>query len=539
VGQKKVAASGRLPYNASMTQRIPISGKATAQATQAYHARFDNQTPNLLNGWRVSAAGFGGYRVAAGIEPHAAALRYALRSGVNLIDTSANYADGGSEQLVGQVLGELIQAGELAREAVVVVSKAGYLQGQNYAASQERRAAGTPWPDLVQISEGLEHCIHPDFLADQITRSLARLNLQTLDVLLLHNPEYYLNWAAWEGVRLAEARAEYARRLSLACTHLEHEVATGRIQCYGVSSNTFVNPADDPAFTSLARCWAAAQAALGEQGHFHVIQLPFNLLEPGAVLERNNPSPTAESEAQVAVLTLAQALGLGVLVNRPLNAIRDNTLVRLAGVARPEHVPSGAEVSTAVDTSVQLETALRASVLPALALDGETEQQLLEFLGVGLMLHGRWPALGSYQNWRDIMAQFLVPRAKTALQFILNRPNLPPEAAQWAQAYQEAVNATLAAVSAFYQAQGAAEAQVLRSTAVLAEPDWWTPTLSQTAIRAVRATAGVTSVLVGMRQEPYVADVLAELQRPSPQTARAAAWERLQQELAHNAAVTA
>jgi len=539
VGQKKVAASGRLPYNACMTQRIPIPGKATAQATQVYHARFDNQTPNLLNGWRVSAAGFGGYRVAAGIEPHAAALRHALQNGVNLIDTSANYADGGSEQLVGQVLGELIQAGELAREAVVVVSKAGYLQGQNHAASQERRAAGSPWPDLVQISEGLEHCIHPDFLADQLTRSLARLNLQTLDALLLHNPEYYLNWAAWEGVPLAEARAEYERRLALAFAHLEHEVATGRIQCYGVSSNTFANPADDPAFTSLARCWAAAQATLGEQGHFRVIQLPFNLLEPGAVLERNNPSPTAESEAQVAVLTLAQALGLGVLVNRPLNAIRDNTLVRLAGVARPEHVPSGAEVSTAVDTSVQLETALRASVLPALALDGETEQQLLELLGVGLMLHGRWPALGSYQNWRDIMAQFLVPRAKTALQFILNRPNLPPEAAQWAQAYQEAVNATLAAVSAFYQAQGAAEAQVLRSTAVLAEPDWWTPTLSQTAIRAVRATAGVTSVLVGMRQEPYVADVLAELQRPSPQTARAAAWERLQQELAHNAAVTA
>lgn len=522
-----------------MTQSKPIPGKATPQATQTYHAHSGNLATNLLNGWRVSAAGFGGYRVAAGIEPHAAALRYALRNGVNLIDTSANYADGGSEQLVGQILGELIQAGELAREAVVVVSKAGYLQGQNYAASQERRAAGTPWPDLVQLSEGLEHCIHPDFLADQITRSLARLNLQTLDALLLHNPEYYLNWAAWEGVPLAEARAEYERRLALAFAHLERETADGRIQCYGVSSNTFVNPAHDPAFTSLARCWSIAQETAGAQHHFRLIQLPFNLLEPGAVLECNNPSPADATGAPTPVLALAQTLELGVLVNRPLNAIRDNTLVRLAGVARPEYVPSGPEVSTAVDRSVQLETALRAGVLPALALDGETEQQLLEFLGVGLMLQGRWPALGTYQNWRDIVVQFVAPRVKTALQFILKRPNLPPEAVQWAQAYQEAVNATLAAVSAFYQAQAAAEAQALHSTAVLAEPDWWTPTLSQTAIRAVRATAGVTSVLVGMRQEPYVTDVLEELQRPLTQATRTEAWAKLQQELAHNAALSA
>ena len=35
----------------------------------------------------------------------------ALDAGINLIDTSANYADGGSETLVGQVLGSLAADG--------------------------------------------------------------------------------------------------------------------------------------------------------------------------------------------------------------------------------------------------------------------------------------------------------------------------------------------------------------------------------------------------------------------------------------------
>ncbi len=91
-----------------------------------------------------------------------------------------HYADGGSETLVGQVLEKLIDSGDLARDEVVVVSKVGYLQGQNYALSRKRSQQGRPFPELVEYGEGLEHCIHPDFLRDQLNRSLERLNLETL-----------------------------------------------------------------------------------------------------------------------------------------------------------------------------------------------------------------------------------------------------------------------------------------------------------------------------------------------------------------------
>lgn len=37
------------------------------------------------------------------------------------------------------------------------------------------------------------HCIHPDFLADQWTRSAERLGLETIDIYLLHNPVHFLS----------------------------------------------------------------------------------------------------------------------------------------------------------------------------------------------------------------------------------------------------------------------------------------------------------------------------------------------------------
>jgi aryl-alcohol dehydrogenase-like predicted oxidoreductase len=53
----------------------------------------------------VGQAGFGCYRVSAGAAHHEKALRRALREGINLIDTSTNYADGGSESLTCVLVG--------------------------------------------------------------------------------------------------------------------------------------------------------------------------------------------------------------------------------------------------------------------------------------------------------------------------------------------------------------------------------------------------------------------------------------------------
>jgi aryl-alcohol dehydrogenase-like predicted oxidoreductase len=75
---------------------------------------------------------------------------------------------------------------------------------------------------VVEYADGLEHCIHPDFLDDQIGRSLERLGLDALDGYLIHNPEYYLGWAHKQGFDSERAAVqEYYRRIDQAFRHLE------------------------------------------------------------------------------------------------------------------------------------------------------------------------------------------------------------------------------------------------------------------------------------------------------------------------------
>lgn len=470
----------------------------------------------------VSPAGFGSYRVDTHTPEHAQALRYALQQGVNLIDTSSNYGDGRSEELIGQVVQELIAAGQLSRADLVIVSKVGYLQGQNYLLSQQRQAENRPFPDLVPYSNGLEHCLHPEFIQDQLTRTLQRLKTNFVDVYLLHNPEYYLSWAKKMGFDPAEAHAEYQRRLTLAFVHLEKEVAAGRIKGYGVSSNTFPAAAESYEFTSLAQLWDIAQN-LTPSHHFQVIQLPFNLLETGAATEANQPHGQT-------VLEFAQAQNLGVLVNRPLNALVEHNLVRLASRPGVNSAPSVAEVNTAVNQVAQLENQLNQAIFET-SLPFRTKQEFSATLASGRLLKERWQGFGSDNNWQDIRDGYVVPRSQMGLRFLGQRPESTPAMKQLGELYGQALQEAVAQITAFYHHQASQYAQQLTRKINQIVPDWAADTLSQTAVRAVRSTAGVSCVLVGMREEAYVGDVCTELARPRPEPTGRETWLKLKNAL--------
>jgi aryl-alcohol dehydrogenase-like predicted oxidoreductase len=125
------------------------AGAATPDGTRGHAERrgASGQAwgPLGRTGLTASRLGFGGYRVSNENPVHRAALEAALAGGVNLVDTSTNYADGGSEELVGGVVSDLVRAGRVAREAIIVVSKIGYVQGQNLALAREREATGRPF----------------------------------------------------------------------------------------------------------------------------------------------------------------------------------------------------------------------------------------------------------------------------------------------------------------------------------------------------------------------------------------------------------
>ncbi len=180
--------------------------------------------------------------------------------------------DGESERLIGSALAELIRQGDLAREEVVIVSKIGYVQGDNLKQAEAREKTNHPYPEMVKYGEGIWHCIHPEFLADQLTHSLDRLGLQTLDVCLLHNPEYYLSSLKLSGHDgLSGPPYEFYRRLQAAFEYLESQVAAGRLRYYGVSSNTAIVDATDPEATSVSRMVEAARLAARKAGRPTII----------------------------------------------------------------------------------------------------------------------------------------------------------------------------------------------------------------------------------------------------------------------------
>lgn len=499
-----------------------ILGHATSVATQQYAKRFPQykfrtlSTTELL----VSQVGFGSYRIDPQIHSHHFALQQALTSGVNLIDTSSNYGDGGSEQLIGRVLELLTAGGQIKREELILTSKVGYLQGSNYTMSQQRKASGRAWAELVEHSPNLEHCIHPDFIEDQLTRSLERLGVEKIDIYLLHNPEYYLSWAQKRNAPLNIVRDVYYARIRRAFIHLEKEVARGLIRYYGVSSNTFVNSADDTQFTELQRIWEIAES-ISPDHHFRVVQMPMNLLETDAATVKNQPNGQS-------VLEFANSKGLGVLINRPLNAVTGNTLTRLADAPEFESA-NVSEVDDALNDVVRLEQIFQQQMMPKMVHSPQVISRLGQYVTAGQTLQTKWFTLGTYHQWEQTVTTFLLPRLNAARDFLTKPGNLDEEGLVWLTAYIEAVNLAFGIIGGVFGGLAQQKEMKVRQQLESAEPAWLSNTLSQSAIRALRSTTGITSVLVGMRKPDYVTDVLADLHTGNGQASYSNAWQQLAQ----------
>ncbi|MBS1910785.1 MAG: aldo/keto reductase [Bacteroidetes bacterium] len=506
---------------------------ATPQATAHYHERFPGYHRSVLGrtGLVVSGAGFGGYRVSAGIPSHGAALEAALLSGINLVDTSANYADGGSERLIGETIARLVAEGTIARQEVVVVTKGGYIQGSNYAMARERVEAGSGFLEVVDYAEGLWHCIAPEFLEDQITRSLDRLAMPGIDLYLLHNPEYYLAWAAKHEVPLEEARAEYYRRIRNAFQYLESEVERGRIAWYGISSNSIPHAAQDPDFTSLEECVRIAEM-LSLVHHFAAVQFPANLLERGFVTEPN------QSGGRTA-MACAREKNLGVLINRPLNAITGSGLLRLADFPAANEPFNEGDVQPSIARAVELEERFRKDILPGLGLDAEAHETVAECATTGGVLDEHWQSFGGIERYNDLLAQVFAPRLNLLLRLFgdgdapdsENTESAGVDVRAWSAEYLPAVRDLLRVVGLYYarsaqrrsdrmrarlhrdlkSASGAGDAGAKGADTVGAAAAAPAETLSSLAIRMLLGVQGVDTVLVGMRRLEYVEDVLAAL----------------------------
>lgn len=248
--------------------------------------------------------GLGTYRMSIRSKEHQHALTSALKSGCQIIDTAANYTNGESEELIGEILSKNPNFTPL------IITKAGYIQGRIVENLQSAELFDAI--EKCSISESNFVSIDPKFLQFQIQQSQKALNVDKLDLFMLHNPEYFLKHQFC-------TKDEYYKKIESALLHLEKEVNNNNIISYGISSNTFILPLDHPESTDFGRIIEIIQKH--NLQHFDAIQFPFNFLEIGAM---------EQFWGGLSILQLAKEENIRTISNRPLNAFTDQGLLRIA-----------------------------------------------------------------------------------------------------------------------------------------------------------------------------------------------------------------
>ncbi len=448
----------------------------------------------------ITILGFGCYRIDKRVDEHRKSLTKAILEGITLIDTSANYSDGNSELLVGEVISDLISKKQIKRDDITLVTKAGYIQGSNYRHAIELKNNGTGFADVVEYAERLWHCIHPDFLQDQLDKQLQRLNVEYIDSYLLHNPEYYLGWAKKNNVDQKEAHDEYYKRIKEAFIFLEEKVKEGKIKSYGISSNTFPTFSAQYDHTSLEKVIKIANT-VSHTNHFRFIQLPFNFFESGAVLIKNQFNNTKT------VLDVAYENSLKVLINRPLNAITSKGLVRLADYEQAAY--SEKDFIKQIKLVTLMEEDLLDEKISADENISEQEKlNLKQYLNSGKTIEENWKFFGSIEHLNDNIEQFFVPKINYLTVFF-NDNVKDVSTKNFFEKYLRELYLLLNYLTTYYKISANERSKFIHKFFnEFTDEKFHALSLSQKAILTIASVKGVDCVLIGARKEKYVNDVL-------------------------------
>ncbi len=465
------------------------------------------------SGQTVSEAGFGTYRIALGNDTHALSLIKAITSGINLIDTSTNYSLGASESLIGEAL-KAIQH-DVKRSDLVIITKIGYVQGPLLEEVKSREAKGKGYTDIVHIGDDIAHCIHPEFLKDQLAESLKRMQVEYADGLLLHNPEYFFKDPKLsKGMPLEEKRDIFYARIKKAFECMEAMVDQGLIRYYGISSNTFPMPADHPEFCSAEKCLEIAQS-IKQDHHFMVVQFPFNLVEPEAATELN------QEDESLTLIEFAHDNNLIALVNRPLNGIRNGQLIRLSDthtVALPNLEELKHEIQRVSNAAYSFTQRIDALEIE----DQEVRNLLISYITSVNALQVTWHTFKSIEDWnkeRDAMLGKMAV-ALTGINVIGDQ-----KVQDWVLQVAALTGKVVNMIGSYYATLANSDFQrneYIRSVIEKAFPlTFLGMPLSQSAFNATRSVEGISSVLIGARSIQYVDDILTALQFPVPRFDRA------------------
>jgi aryl-alcohol dehydrogenase-like predicted oxidoreductase len=347
---------------------------ATPEGTKRYAGRFPEPVKaghyRDFMGLAVSSLGLGTYlgnHDETDDKLYIEAIKTALTSGINLIDSAINYRCMRSERNIGQALRELVQEGRIAREEVVICTKGGFIPFDGEPPSSmpqyfQENYVKTKICKPEDLVAGC-HCMTPAYIHSQVEKSLQNLGLDCIDLYYLHNPEMQLDEVSKEN---------FLYRLDQAFEELERLVQVGKIKAYGTATwNGYRVPSDSQDYLSLHDVLKTAEKAGRGPHHFKAVQLPYNLGMAEAIAVDNQVlgSQTvsflqAAHANDIAVFTSASILqarlsrnlpevvaktftGLQTDAQRAIQFVRSSPGVTaaLVGMKRKEHVLENLKVA--------------------------------------------------------------------------------------------------------------------------------------------------------------------------------------------------
>ncbi|MBU2765512.1 aldo/keto reductase [Acidithiobacillus ferrivorans] len=311
-----------------------IPGAASSAGTKAYAGRFagilaDEHFSDFLNTRiKLSSLGVGTFPGAVDDVTDvavAAIVAQALQSGINVIDTGANYRFGRAGRAVGVGIAKAMAAG-IQREEFFVVGKGGFL---TFAEGRPEDPLAFFREKVVVKGLGKEadlaqrvHCLSPEYIAWQLDTLRAQMGLETLDVYLIDQPEVHIP---------VIGKGPMYDKLIDVFTMLEAAVQANKIRYYGISTfNACRVATDNTLFQSLTSLIGLAEKAAGQgkRHHLRVVQLPFNALMPEAytrfsqVTGQGNIGSTIQAAFQLKLTIMAShPLGKGLLAREEVPSL--------------------------------------------------------------------------------------------------------------------------------------------------------------------------------------------------------------------------
>jgi len=289
------------------------TGRATREATQTYVSRFQNAAAHHFRkqqNLRLSSIGIGTYLGNADDatdQTYKDSVVRAVQLGTNVIDSAANYRFQRSERAVGKALNNLINELGYSRGELVICTKGGYIPFDGAPTRNVRGYLEETFvkPGIASLDDfvGGSHCMTPRYLQNQLDQSLRNMNIESVDVYYIHNPESQLGQVSED---------EFYYRITAAFERLEENRKQGKLGAYGVATwNGFRVGRESREYHSLSRMFEVARTVGGQEHGFRFIQLPFNLAMPEALTLVNQEA----GNEKLTLLEAAEKLGVTVIAS--------------------------------------------------------------------------------------------------------------------------------------------------------------------------------------------------------------------------------